>query len=268
MAKNRIVNTRFWIDDYISHLDPIEKLMFLYFLTNPLTDISGIYEIPLKNVALDTGIDKEMAERIIKRFERDGKIFYENGWVAVKNFSKHQVENPKVLRGIELGIEKAPKSLVNKVQNSLSSSIDSLSHSNSKFNSNSNFNFNSAKAEGIPDTTKESVETIFSWYKEKVAKNSRLTDSAKDKIKSRLKVWSEDDLVKAIVNFSKDSWWMENNSSRGIAWFFHTDDRIDGFVNMKPKEGGNKGFTPYLEKNEDGSDKNDYNKGMIIAGKK
>ena len=63
-----MINTRFWIDDYISHLDPTEKLMFLYFLTNPLTDICGVYEIPLKNIALDTGIDKEMVEKIIKRF--------------------------------------------------------------------------------------------------------------------------------------------------------------------------------------------------------
>ena len=37
MAKTRIINTRFWIDDYTSNLDPIEKLLFLYFLTNTAT---------------------------------------------------------------------------------------------------------------------------------------------------------------------------------------------------------------------------------------
>jgi hypothetical protein len=140
MSKKRMVDTRFWIDDYISHLDPVEKLMFLYFLTNPFTDISGMYEVPLKNIALDTGIDKEMVIKILNRFERDNKIFYENGWIAIKNFAKHQLDNPKVLRGIEIGRAKAPESLKNKVKNSLSIDNDSLSHLNSNSNLNSNLN--------------------------------------------------------------------------------------------------------------------------------
>jgi hypothetical protein len=114
--------------------------MFLYFLTNPFTDISGMYEVPLKNIALDTGIDKEMVIKILNRFERDNKIFYENGWIAIKNFAKHQLDNPKVLRGIEIGTAKAPESLKNKVKNSLSIDNDSLSHLNSNSNLNSNLN--------------------------------------------------------------------------------------------------------------------------------
>ena len=34
-------------------------------------------------------------------------------------------------------------------------------------------------------------------------------------------------------NFSQEDWWMENNSHRGLAWFFHSDDRIDQFINLK-----------------------------------
>ena len=28
---------------------------------------------------------------------------------------------------------------------------------------------------------------------------------------------------------------MENNASRGIAWFFHSEDRTEQFKNLKPK---------------------------------
>jgi len=134
MAKTRVIDTRFWIDDYISHLDPIEKMMFLYFLTNPFTDISGIYEIPLKNISLDTGIEKEMVEKILKRFERDNKIYFMNGWVAIKNFTRYQnTNNPKIARGIEIGLSKAPKEIIDK----LSISNQDLSHPNSNSNSNS-----------------------------------------------------------------------------------------------------------------------------------
>jgi hypothetical protein len=134
MAKSRMINTRFWIDDYISELDPTEKLLFLYFLTNPYTDICGIYEVPLKHIALDTGLDKEMVIKIIERFSKDGKIFYEDGWVAVKNFPKHQLNNPKVAKGIEIGLENAPQGLKDR----LSIEYDILPHSNSNSNSNSN----------------------------------------------------------------------------------------------------------------------------------
>ncbi len=142
MAKMRVVNTRFWIDDYISNLDPTEKLMFLYFLTNPMTDICGVYEIPLKVVAVETGIDINMVHKILLRFERDNKIFYENGWVAIKNFKKHQSLNPKVLTGMEIGLTKAPKSLVDR----LYIDYDSLSHPNSNLNPNSNTNKDSLSA--------------------------------------------------------------------------------------------------------------------------
>ena len=68
MAKNRYIDTKFWTDTYITNLDPIEKLLFLYALTNPHTNIAGIYEISIKQIAFDTGIDKEMVEKIFQRF--------------------------------------------------------------------------------------------------------------------------------------------------------------------------------------------------------
>lgn len=112
MSKNRYVDTRFWDDEYIAERDPIEKLLFLYFLTNPLTNICGIYEIMLKRVAFDTGIDKDMIIKILERFEKDGKIKYDGGWIAITNFSKHQKMNPNIKKGIIDGYRKSPKALV------------------------------------------------------------------------------------------------------------------------------------------------------------
>ncbi len=61
LAKQRIVNTKFWDDSYITRLTPTEKLLFLYLITNPLTNISGVYELPLKRVAFDTGFSSATA---------------------------------------------------------------------------------------------------------------------------------------------------------------------------------------------------------------
>lgn len=106
-----MVNTRFWSDSYVCDLDPTEKYLFLYFLTCSLTSICGIYEIPIRNIAFETGIDKEMVEKILKRFERDGRMIYRNGWIAIKHFARHQMLNPKIVAGIRYELEKVPKDL-------------------------------------------------------------------------------------------------------------------------------------------------------------
>lgn len=124
MAKMRTVNTKFWDDSYIVTLDPIEKLLFLYFLTNPLTDICGIYEIPLKRVAYDTGIDNDMIQKILLRFESHDKIIYRNGWIYIKNFVKNQVQNPSVLAGVQRAFNEIPQN----IKDSLGTDCDSLVH--------------------------------------------------------------------------------------------------------------------------------------------
>ena len=73
MAKERYINTKFWDDSYIVKLDPIEKLLFIYLLTNPLTNICGIYEVSLRRIAFDTGIEEEVILTLLRRFEEKRK---------------------------------------------------------------------------------------------------------------------------------------------------------------------------------------------------
>jgi len=116
MSKKRYVDTKFWDDNYIIDKDPIEKLLYLYLLTNTLTNISGIYEINIRRIAFDTGIDKEMVLKILERFEEDDKIKYKDGWVAIKNFIKYQMDNPKIRAGICYELKNKPKELVDFVE--------------------------------------------------------------------------------------------------------------------------------------------------------
>lgn len=108
MAKGRIINTHFWDDSYIIELDPIEKLLFLYLLTNPCTDIAGAYEISLRRMALDTGIERDMVEKILKRFAKAGKIIYKDGWILVVNWVKNQSSNPSVAAGVARSVSNCP----------------------------------------------------------------------------------------------------------------------------------------------------------------
>ncbi|MEK7514392.1 MAG: hypothetical protein AAB587_01035 [Patescibacteria group bacterium] len=145
MAKQRIVNTRFWDDSYIVSLTPIEKLLFLYLLTNPLTNISGVYEIQLRRISFDTGVAEREAGKVLERFEARGKIIYSNGWVGIRNWIKNQTLNPKVKQGITLELKKAPRELIDRLSidyPSLSIPDDRLSYPNLNSNTNSNPKFN------------------------------------------------------------------------------------------------------------------------------
>ena len=146
MAKQRYINTKFWDDEYVIRLDPIEKLLFLYLLTNPLTNIAGIYEISLRRIAFDTGVDETAIKNIFKRFAKEKRIYYlpSCGWVVIANFPKHQdwQKKPKIRTGIEIILSQVPHTVLK--------SIDTLSipytypsnYSNSNSNSNSNNNTN------------------------------------------------------------------------------------------------------------------------------
>jgi len=221
MAKQRIISTKFWDDTYIINLDPIEKLLFLYFLTNPLTSICGVYEISLRRIAFDTGIDSEMVNKILSRFETEKRVFYVDGWIVIKNFIKNQVLNPSVKQGIMREFKLIPPP----IKQQLGTEWDSLSESAL---------LNLTKL-NLTKPNLTNIDTLYSAYKENINSKSILTKKAKEKINIRLKLFSTEQLLTAIDNFSKSKWNMEHNRSRGVAWFFHTDDRIDGFINLEPE---------------------------------
>jgi hypothetical protein len=117
MAKNRMINTKFWSDGWIINLDPLERYLYLYFLTNEHTNICGIYEIPIKQIALDTGIDRENLIRVLlPRFKESNKIYYINGWIYIKNFIKHQKASGNIKQGIENGLKEIPANIMAKIK--------------------------------------------------------------------------------------------------------------------------------------------------------
>lgn len=109
MAKQRVVNTKFWDDDYVMELSPNEKLLFLYLITNTLTDLCGAYQITLKRISFDTGLKIAKIQEILTRLEVDRKVAYREGWILIKNFGKHQSgASPNIAKGVERSLSACP----------------------------------------------------------------------------------------------------------------------------------------------------------------
>jgi hypothetical protein len=99
-SKLRSVNTRFWDDPFVEDLTPSEKLLFLYLLTNSLTNLLGIYEITIKRITFDTGLNKESVLKALESFERLGKVYFISGFIVLPNFLKNQNLNPNMIKNV------------------------------------------------------------------------------------------------------------------------------------------------------------------------
>lgn len=157
MSKTRYIDTHFWSDNWIDNLNRDERYFFLYLLTNDKTSIAGVYEIPLKMIAFETGFTKN---EVIELFHKlKAKVRYIDGWVVMRNGIKNQAyQNPKIKRGIQIILEQCdvdlheyinfPKDfdeIVDKskkgpqqqrLDDSLLRPMDRLSHSNTNSNTN------------------------------------------------------------------------------------------------------------------------------------
>src|SRR5260221_141176 len=109
MSKQRAINTKFWSDPWIrDELNHLDRYLFLYFLTNEHTNISGVYELPLATIAFETGLDKETLEKTMLRRLRPKVVFHKN-WIVIPNFPKHQnLKSEDVQKGVKREFELAP----------------------------------------------------------------------------------------------------------------------------------------------------------------
>jgi hypothetical protein len=107
MAEFRNIHTRIWADAWFSGLSPEEKLLFVYLFSNPSASVCGMYELPLRTMALDTGIPADRVSAILDTFAGAGKVFYEDGIVWVVNLRKYNSsgDSVKVLERIRKDLE-------------------------------------------------------------------------------------------------------------------------------------------------------------------
>ena len=233
--KQRYINTRFWNDGYVADLDPIEKLLFIYFLTNEHTNIAGVYEVPLKIIAIETGLDTTMLVKILPRLS--DKVNYVDGFVVIKNFIKHQeTESPNVRKGItnclqelkndflEFLTNKGYLTLTKEISDTLCIPyIEGRNYSNSNLYSNLDLN----SKHKVPKKENKTFESFWSSYPNKTNKKKTEEIWGNKKLDSKLKEilnfiekaketdrWSKG-FIKAPDVFLRNETWNDDLSAYG-----------------------------------------------------
>lgn len=113
--RTRVLRTRFWSDNFIVGLEPLERYLFLYLITNEHCNISGVYELPIRYMSFESGISMEDLQKMLLKLE--SKITYIDGWVCVRNFMKHQaLDSINTQKGISAQLNRVPEHIIQKLQ--------------------------------------------------------------------------------------------------------------------------------------------------------
>lgn len=96
------VYKQIWTSTKFDKLNSNEKLIFLYFLTSPTTQNTGIFNILPKQIACDCALDIKTVHTSIENMQQIGLIKYwnnENLFYIHKMFSftRGTIKNPKML---------------------------------------------------------------------------------------------------------------------------------------------------------------------------
>lgn len=124
--KSRLIQTKFWYDTWVETLNVSEKLLYLYFLTNPLTNLLGVYEISLKKISDESGISKETVQKALERFGSDSRIIYTDNFIIITKFLKNQKLNPNMQLNVENLFDALPSYLKNKILDNGSKGFESI----------------------------------------------------------------------------------------------------------------------------------------------
>ena len=207
MGKNRYINTSFWDDEYIMDLSAKDKLLFLYLLTSPLNNISGMYEIHLRRIIFDTGLQKQEILKALKGFERNKKVFFvDDKFIVIANFIKHQKLNVNIQKGIVNCVNSLPvfvKSFLGieliKPFKSLLEIKKALNYININSNLNLNTNIN-LKVDIDKELSKPQEEDLY----RKFAHLELTQDEYSKLIKYGMSKQAIDDLCDKVENYSKN----------------------------------------------------------------
>ncbi len=178
--KSRSIQTKFWYDTWIEELNTSEKLLYLYFLTNPLTNLLGVYEISIKRISDESGISKETVQKALKRFESDSRIIYTDNFIIITKFLKNQKLNPNMQLNVESLFEALPNFLKDKILDNGSKGFESIRNGLLKL-----------KGKLKEKVKEESESESAKKHKRGKYKNVLLTDQEFEKLKTKFGNWEE-----------------------------------------------------------------------------
>ena len=110
MAIYRTIQMSFWTDSKVDdEFTPEDKYFYLYLLTNPHTELSGCYEISMKQMSRETGYNEDTVQRLINRMERVHKVIRfskETKEILIIHWNRYNWVNQSIKSSVEKNLKK------------------------------------------------------------------------------------------------------------------------------------------------------------------
>ena len=107
-----MITTRIWADPWFEGLDTESKLVWMYLLTNQQTNLIGVYEISLKRISNETGVELNRLQTVLDGFANGFKIIWNGSYMVICNFLKHQnIANPNMEKSADKVFNSLPSDI-------------------------------------------------------------------------------------------------------------------------------------------------------------
>lgn len=93
------IHDRFWGDAWILSLPADLKLLYVYLFAGPRTNLAGVYDLTISEIALHTGLEPDTIEQGLDLFAQAGKVVQVSGWIWVRNlviYNANNLGSPKI----------------------------------------------------------------------------------------------------------------------------------------------------------------------------
>jgi hypothetical protein len=108
------VHTQFWIHPVYSRLSVSAKLIAVYLLTCPHTNMLGCFRLPEEYIAVDLLLDKSSVHKALEELTKVNflSVDFQHGWILIHSFLEwNPIENPNQAKNIIKIFEKTPSQL-------------------------------------------------------------------------------------------------------------------------------------------------------------
>jgi hypothetical protein len=134
--KTRIIQTRFWDDEFVSETDIYTQHLYLYLLTSQYINICGIFQLTPAKIMFETKLTANQFETAKINLQKANKVYFYKGWVYVINAKKNNkyCESPKNQIAENSELSHVPDEIRSFFNSSMDSSIGTTMDSTPKSN--------------------------------------------------------------------------------------------------------------------------------------
>jgi len=205
--KTRIIQTRFWNDLFVSDSDIYTQHLYIYLITSQYINLCGIFQLPENKIKFECKLTDNQFNSAKENLEKAKKVFFKDGWVFIVNAEKNNnyknspTTETAYYRELSLVPQQIKDFFNNKLDSTMDSTVDSTMDSTHKSKTINH------KSE-IKNT--ELAEKVLKWFNKAMDTNFKSYYGFKDNLDFWSKVYSEEDIKKALLVLRSGAWWAKD----------------------------------------------------------